>query len=151
MGIDQSQDSSAKFTPLEISTMEKLLIGDDDVLKTLASQWNSATLRTRELTGVGFYTHFELPPSANPIRGMPTFCFGDVVAEIEGLKYGAGFLLWVKDGLLDFLEAYTFQEAWPSEIKEFSLRYEGGARDIKKLRLRPGWPGAECSSSSSPE
>jgi hypothetical protein len=32
--------------------------------------------------------------------------FGDVLAEIEGLKPGAGFALFIDDGLITMLEGY---------------------------------------------
>jgi hypothetical protein len=64
-----------------------------------------------------------------------SFKFGDVVAEIEGLKHGAGFLLFITDGALDELEGYCYDEAWPKEVIGFKLAYFGGSeRDMKSLK-----------------
>jgi hypothetical protein len=49
--------------------------------------------------------------------------FGDVVAALPGLTNGAGFLLYLKDGLLDMLEGYSFDEAWPVSTDVFELKY----------------------------
>jgi len=66
--------------------------------------------------------------------------FGDVAAQVPGLKHDAGFLLFIKDGYIDFLEAYTYDEPWPTKIEKFDLSYLGGeSRDLSPLeanRLR---------------
>jgi hypothetical protein len=43
--------------------------------------------------------------------GTPTsdFKLNNVYAEIDGLQYGAGFLLYIKDGMLDMLEGYCYE------------------------------------------
>jgi hypothetical protein len=58
---------------------------------------------------------------------------GDVNAEVEGLKFGAGFVLFISDGKLEMLEGYSYDEQWPTEIKKFVLSYAGGSiRDLRK-------------------
>jgi hypothetical protein len=64
----------------------------------------------------------------------PDFCFGDVDAQIDGLENGAGFLLWITDGRLDFLEGYTYDGLWPTSIEEFKLCFLSEPRDIRALR-----------------
>ena len=46
----------------------------------------------------------------------------DVTVEIEGLRHGAGFVLFLGDGLLDMLEGYSYGEPWPSRVGRFSLQ-----------------------------
>jgi hypothetical protein len=75
--------------------------------------------------------------------------FGDVIAEVNGLRNGAGFLLYVTDGVLDVLEGYSYGEQWPSTINNFKLGYtKGKERDFGRfgdvLNVRPedlggGW------------
>ncbi|MDZ4155408.1 MAG: hypothetical protein U1E09_02545, partial [Methylococcales bacterium] len=60
--------------------------------------------------------------------------FGDVIGEIPELLSGAGFLLYIKNGVLDMLEGYSYDEPWPSSIDTFNLRYvKGEQRDIEAI------------------
>ncbi|SMN17490.1 hypothetical protein CRYPA_7 [uncultured Candidatus Thioglobus sp.] len=42
-------------------------------------------------------------------------------AEINDLKYGAGFLLYIENNGLKMLEGYSYDEKWPIKITNFSL------------------------------
>ncbi len=109
--------------PIEGAVLQKLLDGDHPVLNVLRQQMPFLSVSTREHTGIGFYTNFTLAagaPRADSIRTQ----FGDVVATIRGLEHGAGFVLWVDDGLLSCLEGYAFGEDWPWRVNDFSLTYE---------------------------
>ena len=44
----------------------------------------------------------------------------DVSARIDGMEHGAGFVLWVEDGVLETLEGFSYVEPWP----DLSARYE---------------------------
>jgi hypothetical protein len=105
--------------------MDALLDGESRSLQILREQWRSASLKSRELSGAGFYTNFTIP-SEVPRLDTKDFRIGDVLADLGDLKYGAGFILWVKDGTLDFLEAYSYGEDWPPVSDSFTLRYEKG-------------------------
>jgi hypothetical protein len=48
---------------------------------------------------------------------------GDVGATIEGVNHGAGFLIFVRDGYLKFLEGYTYDEPWPDKTDVSELKY----------------------------
>lgn len=132
--------TNLKITPLESEVIEWLLRGDEPVLAALRTQFSVASIFSRELTGKGFYLKFEIPSDAQRVLGAlnakPSFYLGDVEAQIDTLKRGAGFLLWITDGKLDILEGYTFGEEWPMRITKFELMYLGGNRDWKALRRR---------------
>jgi hypothetical protein len=127
------------LSQLEEAVMKRLLDGSDPVLQTLAAQLRMARIKDRELTGVGFYTAFDVPPEAPRLEANNTFSFGDVRAELEGLSHGAGFVLHVTDGVLDCLEGYSYDEPWPLESERFVLSYVPGPdRDIEALRRKFG-------------
>jgi hypothetical protein len=113
------------LTTLEQTVMQALLDGDDDILSILREQLKSTLVVKRKMTGVGFYTTFEVSADV-PRAGDESFKFGDVVASIFGLKHGAGFLLYVKLGVLQMLEGYSYDEPWPQETSEFKLSYTSG-------------------------
>ena len=125
---------SNTWTPLEMAVMRLLLTGDDPVLAILCEQFHHAQLLSREYTGVGFYTHFAVPVDMQRLPGTPSFFFGDVEAAILSLQHGAGFLLRVTDGALDFLEGYTYDEPWPDDTAGFTVGYLGGERDIGQVK-----------------
>ena len=102
---------------LERDVMSMLLAGSDPTLETLAAQFRLAQTAKRENTGTGFFTEFLLPPDAPKVAGEKSFSFGDVDAEIDGLQFGAGFVLHVRNGTINCLEGYSYEEPWPAGIK----------------------------------
>jgi hypothetical protein len=115
-----------QLTNLEKAVLEKLLSGESDIFQVLCNQYRRLQVAEREFTGVGFWMIFSLPSNVPPLPGRPSFSFGDVSAEINGLKHGAGFELFVKDGYLRMLEGFSFDESWPNTVETFSLCYMGG-------------------------
>jgi len=108
---------------LEKVVLDAMLAGDDDQSRALREQASHATVLHRELTGVGFYTDLSVPDSIPRIKNHGSVWLGDeVVADIEGLELGAGFLLFVEDGRLCFLEGYTYGEPWPPDASVFTVR-----------------------------
>ncbi len=80
----------------------------------------------REFTGVGFWTFLEVAPSAPRIPGDKSFELS-VLGEIEGLRLGACFVLFVRDGVLKQLEGSTYgDEMWPTPA--FKLGYHVGGQ-----------------------
>ena len=68
-------------------------------------QVSRASVIARENTRVGFFTTLSVA-SSELLEGLPSPA-GDVAASVQGLKYGMGFLLWLKDGLIYQLEGYS--------------------------------------------
>lgn len=111
------------MTGLERAVVNKLLAGKAEVFRVLRQQFSVAQVLKRELSGVGFFTEFSVPPDAPRLAGGPTFQFGDVGAEIKGLQHGAGFLLLIEDGCLKMLEGFSYDEPWPDDVSSFTLHY----------------------------
>jgi hypothetical protein len=113
---------SAELTPLESAVLEKLLQKHGQPFDTIRDQLAHASVSSREFTGVGFFTHFSIPPEAPVRRDLASAELGNVSAKIRGLEDGAGFLLFIRDGAISFLEGYTYGgAAWPNLITEFSV------------------------------
>lgn len=121
------------LTPLERAVLEKILDGDLSFLFQLRQQLAESTVAKRELTGFGFYTTIAVPENLTRRAGH-SVKFGDVIAEIPGLSGGAGFLLYIENGILDVLEGYSYDEPWPTSTEGFTLRFlKGEERDWKAL------------------
>jgi hypothetical protein len=113
---------SADLTPLESAVLDKLLAHSGEPFDTIREQLAHASVSSRELTGVGFFTHFAIPAEAPVRRDLHSAELGEISAEIPGLENGAGFLLFIRDGVISFLEGYTYGDAaWPDPITEFSV------------------------------
>jgi hypothetical protein len=120
---------------LERNVLAKLLSGDDPLLAALRAQLPELVVTERENTGVGFYVNFSGPVPAASISHLK-LTFGDVDAMVEGLTYGAGFLLYVKDGRIVMLEGHTYGEMWPEgEVVTFHLKYSDERRQKLSLLL----------------
>jgi len=100
-----------------------LLAEEGDEFCILREQLKETSVCQRELTGAGFYTMFVIPEKVRKLKNCQSLKFGDIEAEIYGLKNGAGFLLYIENGCLHMLEGYSYDELWPKEIASFQLKY----------------------------
>lgn len=121
----------------EMKAMQFILDGNNDVLKLLRDQLKVATIQSREISDQSMYVNFEIPLEANRINTImntkENFCFGDVIADAPSLKNGLGFILWIKNGQLNFLEVYTFGESLPTDLNALSFRYIPLTRNLVTL------------------
>ncbi|MBX3202773.1 MAG: hypothetical protein KF850_39040 [Labilithrix sp.] len=127
-----------KLTALEREVLARSFAGNHPGLAALREQLASAEVQSREMTGVGFFTKLALDPNVAPVVvTSPRVAFGDVQAEIGGLRYGAGFVVFIMNGRLDSMEGFTYGEPWPVHIDTFTLRDGPDAhRGLSELR----WP-----------
>jgi hypothetical protein len=125
-----------ELNPLESEIIDKLLAGKAEWLSVLRQQVRAMQVRSRENTGAGFFTHFAVAADAPKLACQGSFQFGDVSAEINDLKHGAGFLLWIKNGTIDFLEGYSYDEPWPANVHPFHVHYANDVRDEDALTKR---------------
>ncbi len=108
---------------LEADVMAFLLDGDHETLMTLRQQLVEATVVKRDFTGVGFFTSFRVSPYAKRLSRREHFTISDVFAEVDQVEHGVGFVLFIRNRMLDTLEAYTFSGAWPANAKLTRLFY----------------------------
>jgi hypothetical protein len=108
-------------TPLETSVLEKLLARQGEPFDTVRQQLTHSSVSQRRFSGAGFFTHFALPPDAPVRRDLHDTELGGVEAEIAGLQHGAGFLLFIRGGVVSFLEGFSYDERWPETITEFRV------------------------------
>ncbi len=115
--------------------IEKLLAGELPELAKLRRQLEHLKVKSRETSKAGFFTEFEgeVPPEL--LVGNRSFKIGDVTALLDGMNTEVGFLLFIEDGKLNMLEAYTFFEDWPQDAKLLLIGYDGitGERNLQAL------------------
>ncbi len=123
------------LTPLEHAVLHALLDGDHPALLALRDQLPGLSVVHRLATPTTFSTVLR------PGRGAPAApiaarhaVLDDVQAEVPGLAGGAGFALFVEDGLLARLEGTTFGgEPWPADLAGFTLHPDDPERDLSDL------------------
>lgn len=111
----------SNLTELERAVLDKILDGDHPLLEILRNQLSNDRVSRREMTGTGFFTYFNVGDP--PVADVEKIVFGDVSADIEGVHHGAGFLVWVEHGRLIMLEGFTYDDPWPDEIEQYTLKY----------------------------
>jgi hypothetical protein len=109
------------LTQFERDVIATMLRHDHPVADALRAQLDVCRIKRRELTGVGFFTDMVVPQSL-AIEGVGHMTLGDALAEIDGLDHGVGFVLFIRDGMLDTLEGFTYDGPWPDELATYSVR-----------------------------
>ena len=105
------------MTELEATILNALLAGEALQLEPLRVQVQVASVFRRELSGGGFFTHFAVPSDVPRPALVGRAVLSDVGADIEGVVHGAGFALFIQDGVLDVLEGFTYSDPWPTEAR----------------------------------
>jgi hypothetical protein len=114
---------SEQLTNLERAVLEMMLTGENAELKILREQFSKATVSKRELTGQGFFTSLEIPAAVPRLQKKGRVTITDVSAELQELKHGAGFVLFVDDGAMNCLEGFCYDQVWPDSTVGFALSY----------------------------
>lgn len=109
------------LTPLEKAVLDMMLDQPGEPYEVVRRQLAHAKVVGRKFTGVGFFTDFIVPSEAAVQRNLPNMELSGVGAVFPNLKHGAGFLFFIRDGVIKMLEGYTYDEPWPEEVSEFQL------------------------------
>lgn len=118
-------EPEARLTSMERTVFEFILTGDHPNLRILREQLSDCVVTERELTGVGLFTHLRIadghPPIQTDREQIIVCCVG---LHSPQLVHGAGFLLFLEHGYLDFLEGVcnVGDEQW-NDIVEFELSW----------------------------
>lgn len=109
------QSSFDAVPDIEQRALRLLLSGGGITCETLRAQLNHVAKIERAETGAGVYLNFGFRDDVQPLENRDSFQISGVFAVSE--KCGEiGFLLFVKEGLIDFLEAYVYTDSYPSYV-----------------------------------
>lgn len=86
----------------------------------LAAQINQCRVTLREYSGCGFFTTLAVPADS-PLIIADERNFGGSDVEASGLSHGAGSILFIRNGLLDFLEVFAYVDGDPAALSSFAL------------------------------
>ena len=114
------------FEKFESEVMDYILNEEPKVSEALNRQYKSAKVISREFTRVGFFTDYEIEDTSLKIPAEFSQPTGRLQVSFPGLVYGAGFILFFKDGLISMLEGYTNAgELWPEDITGYIFHPNG--------------------------
>ena len=124
---------------LEIVLMDMFLSGNEPVLKDLRDQYKNSQIKSRQFTGAGFYTYFKTKPGIAPLANKKNFEITDISAKVGKVEDALGFVLFVRDGYISWLEGYTMAlDDWPHDYSNVDLiyNYPEGNRDFVELKKK---------------
>lgn len=113
-----------ELTPLERAVLSALLDRHVELGAPIAAQLAQATVGSREFSGVGFFTNFVFREGAPIQRDLGNAELTGVGAKHPQLPLGAGFILFIRDGVVSFLEGYTYDSPWPADESLFTVHSE---------------------------
>lgn len=102
-----------KLPVIEGEALNMLLSGSNSLHEDLRSQLSHIVGVDRTETGAGVYVTFRLDSRARPSKVIDS-CVLSGVFGVSNECSEIGFLLYVNAGLIDFLEAYSSDDTYPS-------------------------------------
>jgi hypothetical protein len=101
----------SKLTALELAVAEAIAREYPDATETLLGQLQNAVVTNRDFTGVGFFTEFDVPKDGPPARDVigPV---GTIQSLVGPERYPLEFMLYVRDGYAEMIEAYSFEDGY---------------------------------------
>jgi hypothetical protein len=119
------------LTRLERAVLNAIVCETPEFRAFLERQIFSAKVQSRENTGGGFFVDLEVPlVDVEGVFGEKGPFGKNVYIGIEGLEYGLGAILFVKDGRISLLEGYAVGAENTSSIDftdvEFAIIEEPG-------------------------
>lgn len=110
-----------KIEQFESDVIKNIIAENSTISENLEKQYQAAKVINREFSGYGFYTNFEITDKKLRLKEIKNMELGNTQAKLDGLKFGAGFILFIKDGLIKSLECYTYDEPWPDNLLNYQL------------------------------
>ena len=100
-------EKNTDYIKYESSEMSKI-----ECVGKIKQQYENAIVLSRKFTGVGFFTDFHVEDTSLHLNEDVNFELGGNHIAINGLRHGIGLVLFIRKGVISFLEGYTYQEKW---------------------------------------
>lgn len=115
-------DAGDSLTDLERGVL-LAMAEEDPERETLLRQIDTASVVSRDYTGVGLYMKLavgaDVPRLGTPNRSIEDYPKLSLVHP--ELEVGAGVILWLDDARIDTIEFYTFAGDWPKDEAAFKI------------------------------
>jgi hypothetical protein len=118
--LDTKQyDPPDLLTSLEAALLR--WVAAEHQLPALTAQIQNCRVSMREYSGAGFFTTLAVPGGCEPIVKPTIGPYDGPEIQAPELSHGAGSLLFVRHGLLYFLEVYANVDGDPAQVSAFEL------------------------------
>ena len=106
---------------MKFEEFEKIIITDimeqyPQYKQKLQAQFESIVVQKREFFACGFSTDYAVTAVEETLGEDKNLQLGEHQWNINGLKHGSDYILWITNGLISSLEGFSYQERWPDEI-----------------------------------
>jgi hypothetical protein len=116
------EQAKPELTQFERDLLDSLLDGDQPLSRALRRQLATAVPVSRQLSGVGIFLSFQVPVASGLDPTEPrSFEVGTVRFDLKGVEHGGLAALFVRDGYVSWLEAWTCHGDWPSGPLEYRI------------------------------
>jgi len=109
------------LTALELAVLRTFCKIDDLPLDDLANHISHLSVTSREQTGVGVFVELN---SSLITMGSGKATISGVVATTNDERPVLGFLLFVEAGQPTMLEGFTYTNAWPDDLSDYTVSLE---------------------------
>jgi hypothetical protein len=110
------------FKQFEREVMEMIAKENPEFEAKIMAQYDKCRIKSREFTGHGFFTDFDITDPDDSLGCGYKVQLGDLTAEFPGVKFGAGFVLFIENGFISMLEGCVYgNDPWPERITEYKL------------------------------
>ena len=101
----------SKLSDLELAVAEAIAREYPDATEALLEQLRGAVVTSRDFTGVGFFTEFDVPKDGPPAKDVigPV---GTIRSLVGPERYPLEFMLYVRGGYAEMIEAYSFEDGY---------------------------------------
>lgn len=110
-----------KLNQLEKAVVGRFLRASKELLTRHPVDLDRVVVASRDFTGAGFLTKCQQDEHVKFFEDDVSLRWTGAGAYLGASKLDTGYLVYVDDGYLSNVEGYTFGEAWPSVVDEFSL------------------------------
>lgn len=116
----QAANDSPDLTALERSVLETAFLSTGTDIG-FREQIDAATVAVRTPSGVGFMTKLHVPVEHRVADAATGSAVPVVIGEHPALPSGAEFILQIKNGRINCIEAFCYEGMWPADESQFKI------------------------------
>jgi hypothetical protein len=117
----EAREMNESYIKLAHAVVRKILPQTGIDYSTFRYQYENAEVAETRMYRRGFDVRFRMKEDSPAVTVEGQRTYGTVSAQIPGLLNGMGFILWVKDGMIQRLEGYSYEEDLPDTVEKYTL------------------------------